>query len=452
MSLIKDDYLECLFRGYGHSNKWICHGCISNYALSDYIKEKGETHSCSYCKSRKKSILLEDLMLPIMDGISFLYSHAVDELPVERGEYIGSTYNTEDLFEETLSDEIGASSEGIIADIISLIGDEIWCDANPFEESEEEVAFDQWQRFCKLVKEKMRYVFFEAKADDGCGSSPMDILNYISSSIKEIGLTTTINKNTKMYRCRMSKEEKYYSALSDFCPPPAEIAVAGRMNAQGIPVLYLTLEPETAIEEVDSSEKQYASIASFRVESSFTVLDLTKLNNIKTPSIFDAEGRTKISSIHFLKRFNEQISQRVSIEQIDYVPTQIVTEYFRFLYGNATKQYQGILYNSAKRENGKCLALFFSREDVLNGKHGIHIIPKQTQYYRKSYQWVSEEEKARMMCVKAIIEELGKKTLPEISEETGLSKADTAKILKILQNQGILEQKVASINSSYVFQ
>ena len=445
MSLLMDDYLECLSRGYGHSDKSICHDCVSNYALKSYIIEKGEMKICSYCGRRRKSILLEDLMAPVMDGIRFMYSLAVEELPVDEGEFVGCTYSTEDIFSESIADEIGASCEEIISDMVSLIGDETWCDANPFDVSEDEAEFNEWQRFCKLVKEKMRYVFFEAKDESESSSSPMEILNYIAACTQKIGLVTTINKNTKMYRCRMSKDEKYYSSLADFCPPPLGKAYAGRMNAQGIPVLYLTLDQKTALDEVNSSERQFASVASYRVEDSFPVLDLTKLESIKVPSIFDAEGRTKISTIRFLKKFNEQISQKATNEQIDYVPTQIVTEYFRFLNKGGSSQYQGIMYNSAQNRGGKCLVLFLSREDVLKRKHGIHIIPNQTMYFSKKYEWTSEEEKANLLYVTRIIKETGAKTLSEISEATGMSKAATARLIKKLQDQGILNKKLSEI-------
>ena len=447
MSLLMDDYLDCLSRGYGHSDKSICHDCVSNYALKSFIIEKGELRTCSYCGRRKKCTTLEDLMSPIMDGIRFMYSCPDEELPVDGGEYIGCTYSTEDIFEESVTNEIGASNEEIIGDIISLICQKTWCVANPFDVSEDEAEFNEWQRFCKLVKEKMRYVFFEAKDENGSSSSPMDILNYIASCIQKISLVTTINKKTKMYRCRMSKDEKYYSDLADFCPPPLDKTYAGRMNAQGIPVLYLALDQKTALDEVNTSERQYASVASYRVEDSFPVLDLTKLESIKVPSIFDAEGRAQISTIRFLKKFNEQISQKATNEQIDYVPTQIVTEYFRFLNRDDSSQYQGILYNSAQNEGGKCLVLFLSREDVLNRKYGIHIIPSQTMYYSKKYEWTSEEEKANLLYVTRIIEETGAKTLSEISEATGMSKATTTRIIKKLQDQGILEKKLSEIKS-----
>ena len=248
----------------------------------------------------------------------------------------------------------------------------------------------------------------------------------------------------------MSVDEKYYTSLSDFCPPPSEKACAGRMNAEGIAVLYLTLDPETARSETDMVNKQFASIASFRVEDSLVVLDLTKLNSIRVPSIFDTDGRPKISTIRFLKRFNEQISQKVSLEQVDYVPTQIVTEYFRYLNSSGTQKYQGILYNSAKKHDGKCLVLFLTREDVLEGKYGIHIIPRQTQYFRKKYDWVSETEKANTMYIKQLLEEYGKLNLSDIAAETGMSKATVSHYLKNFRNKVFLRRESIQSKSNNV--
>ena len=66
-------------------------------------------------------------------------------------------------------------------------------------------------------------------------------------------------------------------------------------------------------------------------------------------------------------------------------------------------------------------------------------------YYSKKYEWISEEETAKLLFVKSIIEEAGAKTLSEISEAAGMSKATTTRILKKLQDQGILEKKLSEI-------
>ena len=70
---------------------------------------------------------------------------------------------------------------------------------------------------------------------------------------------------------------------------------------------------------------------------------------------------------------------------IEYVPTQIVTEFFRYVKTSRSNGYAGILYESTQNPGGECLALFLTRDEVLNHKYGIHIIPKATTYHKKEY-------------------------------------------------------------------
>lgn len=151
-------------------------------------------------------------------------------------------------------------------------------------------------------------------------------------------------------------------------------------------MLYVTLEPETALCETDVKGRDYATIATYKVQNSIRVLDLTKIEKLVMPSIFDEKNREKREAISFLKMFGESISVQNNGNEIEYVPTQIVTEYFRFVRNRKQKGYEGILYHSAKNPGGKCLCLFMTRDEVLKGKHGIHIVANKTKYYEKVFK------------------------------------------------------------------
>lgn len=159
------------------------------------------------------------------------------------------------------------------------------------------------------------------------------------------------------------------------------------MNAAGINVLYLTLDPETALCETNVNGKDYATIASYRVKEPLRVLDLTAIKAMPLPSVFDEDNRHNRSAILFLQKFADSISQKRSNHDIDidYVPTQIVTEFFRYVKTSEKKSYNGILYESTQNPNGKCLALFLTRDEVLDEKYGLHILPNATTYYKKQY-------------------------------------------------------------------
>lgn len=96
-------------------------------------------------------------------------------------------------------------------------------------------------------------------------------------------------------------------------------------------------------------------------------MDLTRLPRI--PSIFDIEGRKGYHEIKFLHEFTEDISQPVpknnNLEHLEYIPTQVVTEYFRYVLSEKYKPIDGILYPSAKNKKGTCLALFFDHGTAL---------------------------------------------------------------------------------------
>ena len=124
-----------------------------------------------------------------------------------------------------------------------------------------------------MVKEKVRYVFYRATPDTSFNENPTTILDTLAYYAERVRLDRRIDKNTKMYRCRTHENDEWRTAYADFAPPPPWVATSGRMNAAGINVLYLTLDPNTALCETRTSGRDYATIASFRVTESIRGFD-----------------------------------------------------------------------------------------------------------------------------------------------------------------------------------
>ena len=85
------------------------------------------------------------------------------------------------------------------------------------------------------------------------------------------------------------------------------------------------------------------------------MVDLTRLP--AEPSMFDPElGRLR-RHIRFLHMFIEQLTARVETdhEDIEYVPTQIVTEYLLHVLDGG-EQVRGLIYQSSNSQ-GACVAL-----------------------------------------------------------------------------------------------
>ena len=230
MSFISNDYINSIERGYGDSDKKLCHECIGNKSLKEYIKANGYVCTCDYCGQRRKAVNLDSFMVIIMSGVNFLYTHAVNELPCDSGEYIGKTYTTAQLIFEELRDEIDAQDERILKDI-------------------------------------------------------------------------------------------------------------------------------------------------------------------------------------------------------EYVPTQIVTEFFRYVKTSRSNGYAGILYESTQNPGGKCLALFLTRDEVLNHKYGIHIIPKATTYHKKEYVTV-DNNSTLIAKGKIHIDSLANEKVSELVKKQKIPKETIESIVK----------------------
>ena len=101
------------------------------------------------------------------------------------------------------------------------------------------------------------------------------------------------------------------------------------------------------------------------------VIDLAELPEI--PSIFDHSTRGDRPTLRFLHAFARAISdpsgrgRGARAEVIDYIPTQVVTEYFRYAFGveHDAGRIDGVLYRSAQCDRGLCCALFIRRENCL---------------------------------------------------------------------------------------
>ena len=141
------------------------------------------------------------------------------------------------------------------------------------------------------------------------------------------------------------------------------------MSAAGIPLFYGAFDGDTVVREIwagPTAGKELVSVGRFANTAPLAVIDLAALPEI--PSIFDEELRHLRPALWFLYEFSQHISAPVRAaapterEGIEYVPTQIVSEYFRTTFGTDYGQpVSGLLYRSAAHGGGVCCALFVSR-------------------------------------------------------------------------------------------
>ena len=141
------------------------------------------------------------------------------------------------------------------------------------------------------------------------------------------------------------------------------------MSAAGISMFYGSTTVGTAKAEAVASIRPRTPVrltsASWSPTRSLTILDLTTIR--PTPG-FWFTPRYDRDKILFLQAFKDDITRPVvhdGREHIEYVPTQILTEYFRHEYRTYNGQrMDGIIYPSAQVPRGKNVVIFANQEDL----------------------------------------------------------------------------------------
>jgi hypothetical protein len=184
--------------------------------------------------------------------------------------------------------------------------------------------------------------------------------------VHRLNIVRVTERGTTLYRVRVHAADKVLTTVDELGPPSREDALQpNRMSPAGIVMFYGAFEKETAIAETFQPEREGAAekvvtVAKFETLSEFVVLDLDELPPI--PSFFESTSSEQREGIGFLHDFVEDLIQPIArdgTEHIDYVPTQIVTEYFRHRFVTEDgRRLRGILYPSSRVKDGTSCVLF----------------------------------------------------------------------------------------------
>jgi hypothetical protein len=339
--------------------KYICADCIAEDYLGAYIEQEGSSQICSYCKKEKKVIELERIYGLIEDGLNFLY--------IDSSEAEESLINPVMEADEVLAKHI-TSEQPIIDDLLSYFDDQSWCERGISYGNESEITFWTWQKFTDLIKYKARFFFMEKNFDVNYGYLPLPILQQINIIAEKLDLFTILPKGTTVYRARKG----CYNKASELgSAPSAGIKYSNRFSPAGISMFYGAEDKETCLTEIEIDVSSKYTIGKWELQEDLCVLDFTKYFKVdektnkyyskNSPSIFDKGRRNEYHYYVFIQMLASDMSKSVSrdgSENIDYVPTQVVCEYFRLV----KKNIMGICFYSAK--NGrKNYCLFYDNKD-----------------------------------------------------------------------------------------
>lgn len=343
-------------------DKHICVKHFEDKGITNFIRRNYSEGYCDYCEKELKVIAFEDLMDFIMSSISNFYEDAVNFMSYDsrEGGYLGSIYSVDELIQE----QIGLVAEPfeIIEDIIDCIDDISWSQPDLyFEETNKELEY-QWEYFKEIIKYKARYLF---SMSDGSNANTLQILKQVGKLISDLNLIKVIPKGSKFIRCRQNDKKTEINDIKEIVSPPKKYAIyPNRFSPSGISMFYSAFDIDTAILETVSREdksKRYITIGELEILEDIYVVDFTTFN--KPPSIFGVKNKKKYYLKLFLSSFIQDISKEIKKdgkEHIEYVPTQVVTEFLKYSFNkNRKNNISGIIYPSSQHKNHKSCVFFW---------------------------------------------------------------------------------------------
>jgi hypothetical protein len=371
MGRAKDLMMQEEEQGWSFSKHQLCSRCISEPYLKGLVKQSESFSECSFChRTSAPAVPLNELLEIIGATVSEYYNRAVNEAPYESAEggYQGVTYDTDEVMESIVSEV--SRRDDVAAAIRDAFDEDVWVERNMFGLNGVHKYVASWDGFCEAVKHGTRYFFLEPYTEDHVDDTiPVPhMLDELRELVEGSGLIRVLPGDQVIYRVRSHLRTEQCHTGAALGPPPGVKAPSNRMSAAGISLFYGAFEMATAAVEAAASLQGPGwalTGAAWRCARPLHVLDLSTLPPV--PSLFET-SREHRGSMLFLREFVKSITAPVvhdGREHIEYVPTQILTEYFRQrVKSGGEASLDGIVYPSARRRQGRSIVVFASHEDI----------------------------------------------------------------------------------------
>jgi len=292
-----------------------------------------------------------------MPAILDSYAEVENVLGRNDGEWCGCTTDTYDLIEALFDGYDGTDTTAVIDTLREAITDQLWCRQDAYGVQAEDADFYQWQAFSRMVKHSSRYFFHELVLPDDGGEYSIvkanGFLRYLKQVLQDEFLTQ-LGLETVVWRGRVD-DKRHNEPRELGAPAPEKAGASNRMSPSGISMFYGADNRATAITEIGEVEEgKILSLAMFQLIRKASVLDFTKLP--PSPDFFELEKKQRRCLCSFLSSFVEDLRkpiQKDGREHIDYVHTQVLTEYLK-----SSLPIDGMLFPSARNRGGTCIVLW----------------------------------------------------------------------------------------------
>lgn len=357
------------------SDENVCLRCFVDTDLKRLIAQQRTRGECDYCEDGRPRPLMNmsDMADYIKGRMLTFYGSAVDQLPYEsrEGGYQGWTIDTEDLLFETIGLDLENDHTGQLrSDLLGDIGDDTWCHFDWLCMDYDKSLLSSWSQFCDFVKTQRRYFFQNLGGEDSGHPDDRSVGHFLSEldgNIADLGMTRSLKAGQFFHRAQPRNKGEQHITAERLGPPPSEYALqSNRMNPPGIPMFYGSDSQDLAIIE---SQNTRVSIGIFTNTKPITIIDLA--NMPKIPGFYSNTPRRTILGLEFLYKFAEQIAKPVARDDrvhIEYIPTQILSEYFRE-FGVGNQKIDGVSYRSATGHQGINTVLFATQSNLITSTH-----------------------------------------------------------------------------------
>jgi hypothetical protein len=163
------------------------------------------------------------------------------------------------------------------------------------------------------------------------------------------------------------------------------------MSPAGIAMFYASDDPETALRETADHPGTFA-VGCFEILRDALILDLVDIPAV--PSLFeevsDAVEYSPRKVLKFLHHISREISRPVPRDDrmdVNYVPTQVVTEYMRFRRDRAGRAVDGIRYRSSVHAGHASYVLFATQKN-------LYPAPAQEYLWGREDRWLRLHDRA----------------------------------------------------------
>lgn len=224
--------------------------------------------------------------------------------------------------------------------------------------------YAEWDYLLESLKHKSR--FFNNLAQEFFDRIFLDIDAMVSwqPGNGAVSVVRELPVGTEIYRARSLISDSRLpeisrDPLSHVGPPPADLARAGRMNADGIVVLYGAMDFETCLAEIRPAIGGKSVLIRVKTTEPLRLLDFTMLDSAFRGgplSYFQPDFTEQVERKAFIRKLHSLISQPITPgNESAYLITQTMAEY---LAHSHRTPFDGILFSSVQRSGGVNIVLF----------------------------------------------------------------------------------------------